>query len=81
MLIILLSVALKCVFVVFPACSCSNVGTVGNYGCDKITGLCRCKRFVTGRNCDECYVSVLILGIGIFVGTSRVLLCDEFQTH
>ncbi|KAK2178481.1 hypothetical protein NP493_542g02038 [Ridgeia piscesae] len=35
-------------------CSCHTLGTVGNYGCDKRTGECRCKRFVTGRNCDQC---------------------------
>ena len=40
------------------ACACSTLGTIGNYGCDKKTGECRCKRFVTGRNCDKCYVCI-----------------------
>ncbi|XP_064631916.1 laminin subunit beta-1-like isoform X2 [Lineus longissimus] len=35
-------------------CSCNLLGTVGNYGCDKYTGECRCKRYVTGRDCDVC---------------------------
>ena len=38
-------------------CSCSLIGTSGNLGCDKITGLCTCKQFVTGRACDQCLVS------------------------
>ncbi|KAL5014853.1 hypothetical protein ScPMuIL_009123 [Solemya velum] len=37
------------------ACSCSSIGTIGNYGCDKWTGLCHCKRYVTGRSCDQCF--------------------------
>ncbi|KAK7490606.1 hypothetical protein BaRGS_00018209 [Batillaria attramentaria] len=36
-------------------CSCNPLGTIGDYGCDQETGTCRCKRYVTGRNCDECY--------------------------
>ncbi|CAH1782676.1 unnamed protein product [Owenia fusiformis] len=36
------------------ACTCNTLGTVGNYGCDKVTGVCTCKRFVTGRSCDTC---------------------------
>ncbi|CAF0857038.1 unnamed protein product [Brachionus calyciflorus] len=35
-------------------CSCNLIGTTGNLGCDKLSGLCECKRFVTGRACDEC---------------------------
>ena len=41
-----------------PACSCHTLGTVGNYGCDKRTGECRCKRYVSGRNCDQCLVGI-----------------------
>lgn len=37
------------------ACSCNILGTIGNMGCDKETGNCECKRFVTGRDCDRCY--------------------------
>lgn len=37
------------------ACTCDPLGTIGDYGCDQESGLCRCKRYVTGRNCDECY--------------------------
>ncbi|XP_022099297.1 laminin subunit beta-1-like [Acanthaster planci] len=37
------------------ACACNTLGTEGNRGCDKQTGNCVCKRYVTGRNCDQCY--------------------------
>ncbi len=40
------------------SCSCNTIGTTGNMGCDKISGLCSCKRFVTGRACDKCLVSM-----------------------
>lgn len=36
-------------------CTCNPLGTIGDLGCDQDTGICRCKRYVTGRNCDECY--------------------------
>jgi hypothetical protein len=39
------------------SCSCNTIGTTGNMGCDKVSGLCSCKRFVTGRACDRCLVS------------------------
>lgn len=35
-------------------CSCNTIGTTGNLGCDKDSGLCSCKRYVTGRACDQC---------------------------
>lgn len=35
-------------------CSCNLIGTTGNLGCDKYTGLCSCKQFVAGRACDQC---------------------------
>ena len=38
------------------ACSCNLIGTSGNLGCDKVTGLCSCKAYVTGRACDQCLV-------------------------
>ena len=37
-------------------CTCLTHGTVGNQGCDKDTGECRCKRYVTGDKCDQCLV-------------------------
>lgn len=43
-------------FNLFKACSCNLIGTTGNLGCDKITGLCSCKAFVAGRACDQCAV-------------------------
>ncbi|EFP07181.1 hypothetical protein CRE_13469 [Caenorhabditis remanei] len=36
------------------ACTCNLLGTYNNEGCDKYTGLCTCKRLVTGENCDQC---------------------------
>ncbi|XP_071961218.1 laminin subunit beta-1-like [Antedon mediterranea] len=39
------------------ACTCNTLGTVDNRGCDKRSGGCTCKRYVTGRNCDECHDS------------------------
>lgn len=40
----------------FPsaACSCDLLGTVNNLGCNVLTGECSCKRFVTGRDCNQC---------------------------
>ncbi|KAF5404743.1 Laminin beta 1 [Paragonimus heterotremus] len=36
------------------ACTCNMMGTLDNGGCDPYTGLCTCKRFVGGANCDQC---------------------------
>ncbi|XP_033744359.1 laminin subunit beta-2-like [Pecten maximus] len=36
-------------------CICNTLGTIGNYGCDKDSGQCFCKRYVTGVKCDTCY--------------------------
>ncbi|KAF8376271.1 lam-1, partial [Pristionchus pacificus] len=36
------------------ACTCHLQGTWNNEGCNKHTGECTCKRFVTGENCDQC---------------------------
>ncbi|XP_041349801.1 laminin subunit beta-1-like isoform X2 [Gigantopelta aegis] len=46
------------------ACSCDHLGTIGDLGCDQQTGLCRCKRFVTGNNCDRCYPGYYGLSAG-----------------
>uniref|UniRef100_A0AAY4DT57 Laminin, beta 1b n=1 Tax=Denticeps clupeoides TaxID=299321 RepID=A0AAY4DT57_9TELE len=36
-------------------CTCSPLGTIpGGRPCDTETGNCFCKRFVTGRNCEQC---------------------------
>ncbi|KAL4226155.1 Laminin subunit beta-1 [Mactra antiquata] len=35
-------------------CTCNAMGTLENFGCDQESGFCTCKRFVTGKNCDEC---------------------------
>ncbi|XP_052780094.1 laminin subunit beta-1-like [Mya arenaria] len=37
------------------ACTCDPMGTLENFGCDQYTGYCTCKRYVTGKNCDQCY--------------------------
>ena len=41
---------------IFAECECNTLGTYDNQGCDQFTGECTCKRFVTGRNCDQCLV-------------------------
>ena len=55
-------------------CSCNTIGTTGNLGCDKHSGLCSCKRFVTGRACDQCLVSLADKLQGYF-DTSPNLKC------
>ena len=35
-------------------CTCNTQGTVDNQGCNKETGECTCKRYVTGRDCNQC---------------------------
>ncbi|KAM3967987.1 LOW QUALITY PROTEIN: laminin subunit beta-1 [Aphomia sociella] len=35
-------------------CTCNSLGTVSERGCDPASGICFCKRHVTGRNCDQC---------------------------
>lgn len=41
----------------FTECDCDAYGTLENYECDRFTGDCICKRFVTGQRCDMCIVS------------------------
>ncbi|XP_021960938.1 laminin subunit beta-1 isoform X2 [Folsomia candida] len=36
------------------SCTCNLLGTVGNQGCNMVTGECTCKRYVTGRDCNQC---------------------------
>ncbi|KAL1456234.1 hypothetical protein WDU94_000979 [Cyamophila willieti] len=35
-------------------CTCNIQGTIGNQGCNVITGDCTCKRNVEGRDCNQC---------------------------
>ncbi|GLV46313.1 LanB1 [Carabus blaptoides fortunei] len=35
-------------------CTCNTLGTIDNQGCDVYTGDCICKRYVTGRDCNQC---------------------------
>nr|XP_018916395.1 PREDICTED: laminin subunit beta-1 [Bemisia tabaci] len=44
------------------ACTCNTLGTIGNQGCDKLTGDCTCKRFVLGRDCNQCMLGFWGLG-------------------
>ncbi|KAF5272841.1 hypothetical protein FQR65_LT00437 [Abscondita terminalis] len=36
------------------ACTCNTLGTIDNQGCNVYTGECTCKRYVTGRDCNQC---------------------------
>ncbi|XP_063890050.1 laminin subunit beta-1-like isoform X3 [Scylla paramamosain] len=36
------------------ACTCNTLGTINNEGCNVISGECACKRFVIGRDCNQC---------------------------
>ncbi|KAF5294829.1 hypothetical protein FQA39_LY00313 [Lamprigera yunnana] len=35
-------------------CTCNTLGTINNQGCNVYTGECICKRYVTGRDCNQC---------------------------
>ncbi|GAB1608593.1 laminin subunit beta-1-like [Argonauta hians] len=37
------------------ACVCNDVGTSPGNSCDKTSGNCLCKRYVTGKQCDQCF--------------------------
>ncbi|GLH10959.1 Netrin-A [Gryllus bimaculatus] len=36
------------------SCTCNTLGTVNNQGCNVYTGECTCKRYVHGRDCNQC---------------------------
>ncbi|XP_058795433.1 laminin subunit beta-1 isoform X2 [Phymastichus coffea] len=36
------------------ACTCNTLGTINNQGCNMMSGECTCKRYVTGRDCNQC---------------------------
>lgn len=38
----------------FLECTCNLLGTVDNQGCNVYNGECTCKRYVTGRDCNQC---------------------------
>ncbi|XP_066923568.1 usherin-like [Clytia hemisphaerica] len=55
-------------------CSCDSKGTVGNTGqCDQQSGLCTCKKLVTGRSCNLCQVGTYGLSAVKVDGCTR---CD-----
>ncbi|KAL0267895.1 UNVERIFIED_CONTAM: hypothetical protein PYX00_010038 [Menopon gallinae] len=35
-------------------CTCHALGTIDSQGCNVNTGECTCKRYVTGRDCNQC---------------------------
>lgn len=35
-------------------CTCNTEGTINNQGCNILSGECTCKRYVTGRDCNQC---------------------------
>ncbi|XP_046682808.1 laminin subunit beta-1 isoform X2 [Homalodisca vitripennis] len=35
-------------------CTCNTLGTINNEGCNQVTGECTCKRYVVGRDCNQC---------------------------
>ncbi|XP_031335758.1 laminin subunit beta-1 isoform X2 [Photinus pyralis] len=35
-------------------CTCNTLGTIDNQGCNIYNGECTCKRYVTGRDCNQC---------------------------
>lgn len=36
------------------SCTCNIFGTIDNQGCNVYNGECTCKRYVTGRDCNQC---------------------------
>lgn len=56
-------------------CSCNQLGTVGNLGCDFKTGECVCKRNVEGRDCNKCVPE--FWGLGSEEEGCKPCDCDE----
>lgn len=44
----------KSITLTIAVCTCNILGTVDNQGCDMKTGECKCKRYVTARDCNQC---------------------------
>ena len=45
-----------------PVCLCNSQGTMPSaHQCDQVTGECMCEPLATGRYCDECLVSNIII--------------------
>lgn len=53
-------------------CSCNTLGTVDNQGCNMYSGECDCKRFVTGRDCNQCMPETY----GLSESQDGCTLCD-----
>lgn len=53
-------------------CSCNTLGTVDNQGCNMVSGECDCKRFVTGRDCNQCMPETY----GLSESRDGCALCD-----
>lgn len=43
-----------CKIALISACKCNTLGTINNQGCNQIRGECTCKRYVVGRDCNQC---------------------------
>lgn len=43
-----------CKIVCISACECNILGTINNQGCNQLKGECTCKRYVVGRDCNQC---------------------------
>ena len=62
----ILNILWKSTFHSKTACGCDNRGTVGSKKCDQQTGSCRCLRYVKGRTCSKCSVSIWFYSRSIF---------------
>lgn len=56
-------------------CSCNQLGTVGNMGCNVVTGECVCKRNVVGRDCNQCAPE--FYGLGAHADGCNQCDCDD----
>lgn len=41
-------------------CKCNSIGSTSS-ACDIVSGQCKCKQNVVGRQCDQCQVSIYLL--------------------